>query len=50
MQNINNGRKKKVKGSEDREFRSSLLILDLKESKLQDSGKQEEGKTFHKLE
>ena len=32
-----------------REIRSSLLILDLKDGKLQDSGKQEEGKTFHKL-
>ena len=31
------------------EIRSSLLILDLKDGKLQDSGKQEEGKTFHKL-
>ena len=25
------------------------MILDLKDGKLQDSGKQEEGKTFHKL-
>ena len=32
-----------------REIRSSLLILDLKDGKLQDSGKQEEGKMFHKL-
>ena len=31
------------------EIRSSLLILDLKDGKLKDSGKQEEGKTFHKL-
>ena len=30
-------------------MRSSLLILDLKDGKLQDSGKQEEGKTLHKL-
>ena len=29
--------------------RSSLLILDLKDGKLLDSGKQEEGKMFHKL-
>ena len=34
---------------EERGIRSSLLILDLKDGKLQDSGKQEEGKTFHKL-
>ena len=45
----NNERKKKVKGCEERKIRSSLLILDLKDSKLQNSGKQEEGKTFHKL-
>ena len=31
------------------EMRSSLLILDLKDGKLQDSGKQEGGKTFHQL-
>ena len=30
-------------------MRSILLILDLKECKLWDSGKQEEGNTFHKL-
>ena len=30
-------------------MRSSLLILDLKDGTLQDSGKQEEGKTLHKL-
>ena len=35
---------KKLRG----EIRSSLLILDLKDGKLLDSGKQE-GKTFHKL-
>ena len=29
--------------------RSSLLILDLKDGKLLDSGKQEEGKALHKL-
>ena len=39
-------RKRKAKM---REIRSSLLILDLEDGKLQDSGKQEEGKTFHKL-
>ena len=39
-------RKQKAKR---REIRSSLLILDLKDGKLQDSGKQEEGKTFHKM-
>ena len=32
-----------------REVRSSLLILDLKDGEMQDSGKHEEGKTFHKL-
>ena len=31
-----------------REIRLSLLILDLKDDKLYDSGK-EDGKTFHKL-
>ena len=31
------------------EIRSRLLILDLKDGKLSDSGKQEEGKTFHEL-
>ena len=31
-----------------RGIRSSLLILYLKDGKLQDSRKQEEGKTFHK--
>ena len=30
-------------------MKSSLLILDLKDGRLQDSGKQEEGKTFHKF-
>ena len=33
----------------EREIRPSLLILDLKDGKLYDSGKQEEGKTLHKL-
>ena len=33
----------------EREIRSSLLILDLNDGKLEDSGKQEEGKMFHKL-
>ena len=48
IESPNNGRKK-VKGYEEREIRSSLLILDLKDGKLYDLGKQEEGKTFHKL-
>ena len=39
-------KKEEVKGCEERETRSSLLILDLKEGKLWDSGKEEEGKTF----
>ena len=30
-------------------MRSSLLILDLEDGKLQDSGKEEQGKMFHKL-
>ena len=49
IQGPNRGRKKKAKGYEEREIRSSLLILDLKDDKLQGSGKQEEGKMFHKL-
>ena len=32
-----------------REIKSSLLIFDLKDGKLHHSGKQEEGKAFHKL-
>ena len=43
------GRKKKAKCKEERETRSSLLILDLKGGELLDSGRQEEGKTFHQL-
>ena len=43
----NSGRKKKVKGQDEREMRSSLLILDLKEGK--NYRKEEKGKTFHKL-
>ena len=45
-QSPNRGRKKKAKGEEEREVKSSLFILDLKYGKLQDSGKQEEGKTL----
>ena len=48
IQSPNKGRKKKAKKAKRRE-RSLLLILDLKDGKLRDSGKQEEGKTFHKL-
>ena len=33
----------------EREIRSSLLTLDLKDGKLQGSGKQKEFKMFHKL-
>ena len=33
----------------EREIKLNLLILDLKDGKLQDSEKQEEGKTFHQL-
>ena len=35
-------KKKEAKGCEEREIKSSLFILDLKEGKLQESGKQEE--------
>ena len=49
IQRLNKGRKKKEKGKEEKKIRSSLLILDLKDGKLKDSGKQEEGKTFHIL-
>ena len=45
IQSPNKGRKKKT----NREIRSSLLILDLKDDKLWDSGKLE-GKMFHKLQ
>ena len=45
----NKGRKNRVKEQEEREIRSNLLILYLKDGKLKHSGKQEEGKTFHKL-
>ena len=34
---------------EEREIRSSLLVLNLNDGWLYDSGQQEEGKTFHKL-
>ena len=43
------GGKRKANGYEEKEVRSILVILDLKDGRLQDSGKQEEGKTFHKL-
>ena len=46
-QQRNKEESEKLRG--EREIRSSLLILDLKEGKLLDSGKQEEGKTFHKF-
>ena len=42
-------RKKEAKVWEKWEIRSRLFILDLKDGKLQDLGKQEGGKTFHKL-
>ena len=48
IQSANKGRKKKVEGPEEREVRSSLLILDLKDGKLWDLGGQEGGKTFRK--
>ena len=34
IQCLNKGRKKKAKGQEDREIRSILLLLDLKDGKL----------------
>ena len=43
-----NGREKKVRSYEEREIRSSLLILDFKDGKLQNSGKQG-GKAIHKF-
>ena len=49
MQSHNKGRKEKAKFREERKIRSRLLILDLKDGKLYDSGKEEEVKTFHKL-
>ena len=42
-------RKKEGKGKEEREMRSSLLILDLKDAMLYDAGNEEEGKMFHQL-
>ena len=42
-------KEKRKRKAERSEVRSRSLILDLKDGKLQDSGKQEEGKTFHKL-
>ena len=38
---------KRLKG--EREIRSSLLILDLKDGKLNDSGREDERKGLHKL-
>ena len=43
------GRKKKRNATRRGEIRSSPLILDLRDGKLSDSGKQEGSKTFHKL-
>ena len=48
-QSPNKGRNKTAKVLEERDIKSSLLILDLNNGKLCDSGKKEEGKTFHKL-
>ena len=42
-------KKEESENYDEREIRSSLLILDLKDGRLQDSGKQEEGNGFHKL-
>ena len=47
IQSPNNGRKEKVKGYREGEISSSLLILDLKDNKLQDSRKGEGGRMLH---
>ena len=53
MSYVGNGGLHKAPTKEERKGRlrgeGGLLLLDLKDEKLQDSGKQEEGKTFHKL-
>ena len=49
IQSPNSGRKKKAKGEEERETRSSLLILDLEDGKSLNSEKEEEGDAFHKF-
>ena len=41
IQSPNKGRKKKAKGEKEREIRSSMLTLDLKDGKLHDSGRQD---------
>ena len=43
-------RKKEKERPRKRKIKSSLLILDLKEGKLYDSGKAKEGKTFQRLQ
>ena len=48
MQSSNKEERRKRKAKR-RGIGSSLLILDLKDGRLQDSGKQEECKKFHKL-
>ena len=51
MMAYTNPQKRKKEGGdlEEREMRSSLFILDLKDGKWQDFGKEEEGKAFHRL-
>ena len=49
IQSPNKGRKRKAKRRARDQIRSSLLILDLKDGKLQHLGKQEGSKTFHKM-
>ena len=46
---LQQGKKEKAKGVEERGIRSSLLILDFHHGRLYDSGKEEEGKTFRNL-
>ena len=43
----NKGRKKKAKGKEEREIRSSLLILDLKDGKLTQESKKKTGRSIN---
>ena len=40
---------KRLRGEREREIRSISFTLDLKGGRLKDSGEQEEGKTFYKL-
>ena len=50
MANNKAQQRKKAKGQEKRKIRSILLILDLKDDTLKDSGKEGEGTTPHRLQ